>query len=173
MRPIDFPVSLSRLAGRLPALPLSAAFSSALNLIVWRGMDWSALRGRSFCLCVRDTGMRLNFTVGARGFMPLVSGPTEVTFTATSLDFCRLALRLEDPDSLFFDRRLLVEGDTDLGLAAKNLLDATDVPALLGRLPFGRVVLEKGQALLESMAGGVQMTSCSRQPEQGSPIPRD
>lgn len=153
MRPIEFPVPLSRLVGRLPALPLSAAFSAALNLVAWRGMDWSALRGRRFCLCFRDTGVRLHFTVGARGFVPLAGGPAEVTFTATSLDFCRLALRLEDPDSLFFNRRLLVEGDTDLGLTAKNLLDATDVAALLGRLPFGRALLEKGQALLGRIAG--------------------
>ena len=33
-------------------------------------------------------------------------------------------LRLEDPDTLFFSRRLVIEGDTELGLALKNALDA-------------------------------------------------
>jgi len=34
------------------------------------------------------------------------------------------ALRREDPDTLFFTRRLVLEGDTALGLEIKNTLDA-------------------------------------------------
>ena len=34
------------------------------------------------------------------------------------------ALRREDPDTLFFTRRLVLEGDTALGLEIKNALDA-------------------------------------------------
>lgn len=41
-----------------------------------------------------------------------------------------LALREEDPDTLFFSRRLRMEGDTDLGLLVKNTLDAVDWDAL-------------------------------------------
>lgn len=40
----------------------------------------------------------------------------------------------KDPDMLFFQRRLVVEGDTELGLAVKNLLGAIEpdaVPAIL------------------------------------------
>ena len=32
----------------------------------------------------------------------------------------------EDPDTLFFSRRLVSEGDIELGLIVKNLLDAID-----------------------------------------------
>ena len=39
-------------------------------------------------------------------------------------DYLSLALRREDPDSLFFSRRLVVEGDTALGLVVKNALDS-------------------------------------------------
>ena len=35
-------------------------------------------------------------------------------------------LRDEDPDTLFFARRLTIEGDTELGLMVKNALDALD-----------------------------------------------
>ena len=38
----------------------------------------------------------------------------------------RLMLREEDPDTLFFSRRLRIEGDTELGLIVKNLLDSVD-----------------------------------------------
>ena len=41
-----------------------------------------------------------------------------------------LATRKEDPDTLFFNRRLLVEGDTELGLVAKNTLDSIELPKL-------------------------------------------
>ena len=36
----------------------------------------------------------------------------------------RLARGLDDPDRLFFDRVLMMEGDTELGLLLKNSLDA-------------------------------------------------
>ena len=37
-----------------------------------------------------------------------------------------MLLRQEDPDTLFFNRRLKIEGDTELGLVVKNLLDSID-----------------------------------------------
>lgn len=36
----------------------------------------------------------------------------------------------EDPDSLFFQRRLRIEGDTELGLEVKNLMDSLDLDEL-------------------------------------------
>ena len=42
--------------------------------------------------------------------------------------FLRLAQRQEDPDTLFFSRRLSIEGDTELGLVVKNALDALELP---------------------------------------------
>jgi len=41
-------------------------------------------------------------------------------------DFWRLASRSEDPDTLFFQRRLTIEGETETGLMIKNLLDGLD-----------------------------------------------
>ena len=59
-------------------------------------------------------------------------------------DFARLALRLEDPDTLFFNRRLLIEGDTDLGLTVKNMLDAVELETAAAGMPagMGRVVMK-------------------------------
>ena len=39
-----------------------------------------------------------------------------------------MMLREEDPDTLFFNRKLHIEGDTELGLITKNLLDSVDWP---------------------------------------------
>ena len=50
--------------------------------------------------------------------------------SARARDFIALAIREEDPDTLFFNRNLVMEGDTDLGLLVKNTLDAVDWPRL-------------------------------------------
>ena len=47
-------------------------------------------------------------------------------------DLVLIAGRKEDPDSLFFQRRLRIEGDTELGLELKNLLDGLDLDSLPG-----------------------------------------
>lgn len=48
---------------------------------------------------------------------------TDVSFSAVANDLILIAGRKEDPDTLFFQRRLKIEGDTELGLEVKNLLD--------------------------------------------------
>jgi predicted lipid carrier protein YhbT len=40
-----------------------------------------------------------------------------------------MAARRADPDTLFFQRLLRMEGDTELGLALKNFLAAQDMEA--------------------------------------------
>jgi len=86
---------------------------------------------------VKDVGLSMYLSVHERGLRPEKAGPVDVTFTASAEDFARLSLRLEDPDTLFFNRRLLIEGDTDLGLTLKNLLDAVDWDELTRRMPLG------------------------------------
>lgn len=54
----------------------------------------------------------------------------DVTLSATAHDFLLLAQRQQDPDTLFFSRRLSMEGDTELGLVVKNALDAIELPVL-------------------------------------------
>ena len=48
---------------------------------------------------------------------------TDVSFSAVVNDLILIAGRKEDPDTLFFQRRLTIQGDTELGLEVKNLLD--------------------------------------------------
>lgn len=52
--------------------------------------------------------------------------PIEVTISGNWREFLLLASRQEDPDTLFFRRRLHIDGDTELGLAVKNLIDSLD-----------------------------------------------
>jgi predicted lipid carrier protein YhbT len=51
---------------------------------------------------------------------------SDVTFSGALNEFILIAGRKEDPDTLFFQRRLVIEGNTELGLEIKNLLDNID-----------------------------------------------
>lgn len=53
-----------------------------------------------------------------------------VIFSGTANEFILIAGRKEDPDTLFFQRRLSIQGDTELGLEIKNLLDNIDYDKL-------------------------------------------
>lgn len=54
----------------------------------------------------------------------------DVCFSANGDDLVLIAGRKEDPDTLFFQRRLKIEGNTELGLEVKNLIDAIDIEQL-------------------------------------------
>ena len=63
-----------------------------------------------------------------------MGGKPDLTLSARTRDYLALALREEDADTLFFSRRLRMEGETDLGLLVKNTLDAVDWDAFRERL---------------------------------------
>ncbi|WP_354625241.1 SCP2 sterol-binding domain-containing protein [Psychromonas sp. MME2] len=50
----------------------------------------------------------------------------DVSFSADINQLILIAGRKEDPDTLFFQRHLSIQGDTELGLEVKNLLDNID-----------------------------------------------
>ena len=134
---LAFPPLLANVVSRLPAAPPSLAFSVAANRLLWpalKTLDWQALVGRRYAIRVKDLGLCLRFTVTPA--ISLSYGLTsDLTISARARDFLLLLSRREDPDTLFFSRRLVSEGDTELGLTVKNLLDALDPEAVLHRLP--------------------------------------
>ena len=133
------PGPFARVGARLPQLPPTLALVGGLNLALDRILPREPLEpvtGKRLLLKVTDAGLALRFTLTPRGFRPLFdSRKPDLTISATTRDYLALALREEDPDTLFFSRRLLMEGETDLGLLVKNTLDAVDWDALTTRLP--------------------------------------
>lgn len=134
LRPFTLPTPLGKLVSRLPQLPPTLALVTALNLALDRVIPRASLEpltGKRLALRVLDAGLHLRLTLTPRGFLPsLDPAAADVTISANAYDFLVLALRQEDPDTLFFSRRLLMEGDTELGLLVKNTLDAVDFSAL-------------------------------------------
>jgi len=107
------------------------------------------LNGKSICIAITDAGSTLHFRIEQGQFrrQPM-TGPAirnwDARISGTLHNFLLLATRREDPDTLFFNRHLNIEGDTETGLHMKNLLDALDydvrehIDAVLGSR-FGRL----------------------------------
>jgi len=71
-------------------------------------------------LIMSSTGSHLRAVTGSRS--------PDVSIRGSAYDLLLLVSKREDADSLFFQRRLRLEGDTELGLHLKNFLDAWEPP---------------------------------------------
>ena len=117
----------------LRTMPDSAhtAVSSRLANHLLRGQAQAdrlgPLEGKRLCLAVRDTGSEWRFRVsGNRLHRDPDNGAWDARISGNLADLLLLATRSEDPDTLFFARRLDLEGDTETALYVKNFLDALE-----------------------------------------------
>ena len=79
---------------------------------------------------ISDAGMSYQLTLrGDRLHAANVQSEKHLTVRASLYDFMSMASRQVDPDTLVFQRRLVMEGDTELGLGLKNYLDGMDIEA--------------------------------------------
>ena len=124
------------LAVRALGSALSRLDADTLEIVRDRrlGIEVSDL-GLSWVLCWNGSGLQA------------CPQPPEASVRGSATDLMLLASRLEDADTLFFQRRLILTGDTELGLTVRNLLD---------RLPWEdlplaqRIVLQRGSRLLRA-----------------------
>ena len=124
----------AQVLARLPAYPGSLLLVEALNLLLARHLPSDTrtlLEGRKLRLCVHDLQLRFDFQWTSTHFAACRhEGELDLTIGAASHDLMLLLRRMEDPDTLFFNRRLQLEGDTELGLLVKNTLDAMEIELL-------------------------------------------
>ena len=126
------PFVFRAIAARLPQYPPAALLSAVLNVFardVFPPDEAARLDGKVIRLRVRDAGLEITLRI-ARGRYQGCSRatPADATVSAEARDFLLLALGNVDPDTLFFDRRLLIEGDTEVGLLVKSALDRIPLP---------------------------------------------
>ncbi len=88
------------------------------------------LEGHWLGIEVRDIGLRWFTSVENDKLIVREQAEADVTFRADAADLLMIAARKQDPDTLFFQRRLVIEGDTELGLYVKNLMDAIELDAM-------------------------------------------
>lgn len=126
------PPQLAALFNMLPAYPGALMLVAGLNLALRSQLPQDvrdSLEGKHLRLRISDAGLGFNFGWRGRHFVALRRGATpDLEIAALARDLLALARREEDPDTLFFCRRLNMEGDTELGLLVKNTLDAIDAP---------------------------------------------
>ena len=82
------------------------------------------LEGRWLSIHVRDIGLLWYTSVVDGRLVVSQQADADVSFSADASDLLMIAARKQDPDTLFFQRRLVIEGDTALGVYVKNLMDA-------------------------------------------------
>lgn len=104
------------------------------------------LQGRHLGIEVTDLALRWVVTLeGER--LHAVERSAEASVRGTATDLLLLAGRLEDADTLFFQRRLVLTGDTELGLTARNLLERLPWE----QVPLGlRIALNRGARLAQA-----------------------
>ncbi|WP_348995145.1 SCP2 sterol-binding domain-containing protein [Achromobacter sp. HNDS-1] len=134
------PGLVARLGRRLPAPLVSLHFVAGLELA--RRLNWLSpppeLEGRSFAITIEDLGLCSRFTVRGGVFRPMWHREAcELALGAGVAELLALMRGETDADTLFFQRRLRISGDTELGLIVKNWLDAAPRPAWLRRLGAG------------------------------------
>ncbi|MBU9846584.1 ubiquinone anaerobic biosynthesis accessory factor UbiT [Rahnella ecdela] len=88
------------------------------------------LEGRWLKIDVSDLNLTWLMSVEEGKLVIAGGGEADVSFSGNANDLILIAARKEDPDTLFFQRRLRIEGDTELGLYVKNLMDSIDLDTM-------------------------------------------
>ena len=105
--------------------------------------EMNFLENKILCIRIEDMGIQYRITKKRSRLVAVDRHhPVDASIFGNLYDFMLLATRREDHDSLFFQRRLWLEGDTEVGLQLKNLLDSLEyvipnIPAPL-RIAAGR-----------------------------------
>ncbi len=113
---------------RLPIAPPSFVAARVLDRLLWPRLDEGqrqALAGQMVEVEIIEVGVRVRLVLTPRGFVVAQgSGEPVLRVRATADALWRLVRGQDDADRLFFERALVVEGDTEYGLILKNTLDA-------------------------------------------------
>lgn len=113
---------------KLPVQPPSFVAARLLDRLLWPRLDESTraiLSHRTVEVELVETGLRVRLRLEADGFRVAAGNDAPaLRICARSEALWRLARGMDDADRLFFERELVMEGDTEFGLVLKNTLDA-------------------------------------------------
>jgi len=123
-RPLSLPFALlpDALHGRAVVVALNRIFAAAL-----REGELDFMQDRSLRITVEDMQLSFCLTLSQDRLTALQTSVADLSISGNLHAFMLMAARRADPDTLFFQRLLRMEGDTELGLALKNFLAAQDM----------------------------------------------
>ena len=142
MNPLTLPRALSLPARLVPVWLHSRVLAQVLSHVLAHQIadgELAMLEGKTLGVAIRDAGVEYRLTLDGGTLVASDAAP-DVVMSGGLHAFLLMLARREDPDTLFFQRLLAIEGDTALGLEIKNLLDrleweALPMPALLRQAP--------------------------------------
>jgi predicted lipid carrier protein YhbT len=117
-----------RVVERLPVQPPSFVLARVLDRVLLPRLPAdarAALSHRTVEVSISDLGLRVRLQLESGGFRVAPSrSETALRIVAPAASYLRLLRGQDDADRLFFERALVMEGDTEMGLVLKNTLDA-------------------------------------------------
>ena len=130
-KPPIFPAILSAPLKILPLKYHSKILVTFLNRLLKEQIDEGELdflEHKTLCVTVSDAG--LSYYISLRNNALIAKSPNskkDIDLQACIYDYIQLIARKQDPDTLVFQRRLVMQGNTELGLELKNFLDGLDL----------------------------------------------
>jgi len=151
-----FPAPLSLPLRAIPSFIHSRALVATLNRVFSKDLkdgELDFLHGKLVHISIEDVGVEYRFTLIDDKLIPgSMRRSPDLFLKGTAYDYLLLASRREDTDTLFFSRRLHMQGDTELGLYVKNFLDGLDMDS--HRIPaYLESALQKSLPLYERLFG--------------------
>lgn len=95
-----------------------------------QGGELNFLIGHYLKIHITDMNCTWYFTNINKTIVVQKNAAATTTISGKLSSFAQLIAHCTDPDTLFFQRKLMIEGDTEMGLQIKNLLDDIDPETL-------------------------------------------
>ncbi len=152
--PLSLPLKI------LPSFVHNKVLVTALNRIFSNELkqgELDFLQGKIIHISIEDAGIEYHFTLNNNPDNKKLAAAEknrspDLVLQGTVYNYLLLASRREDTDTLFFSRRLRMQGDTELGLYVKNFLDGMDMDA--HKVPaYLEALLQKSLPVYERLFG--------------------
>ncbi len=126
-----FPASLTLPLKIIPAFVHNSALVATLNRIFRNELldgELDFLQGKIVRITIDDAAIEFQLSLQQDKLIAVNKNQNADLFlNGTVYHYLLLASRSEDTDTLFFSRKLHMQGDTELGLYVKNFLDGMDM----------------------------------------------
>jgi O2-independent ubiquinone biosynthesis accessory factor UbiT len=121
--PLSLPLRI--LPGKFHGVILSKLLNRVFQSQLAEG-ELDFLEGRVVHIRVRDAGLQYALTLAQGRLEEAGKRPADLSVSGSVYDYLLLIAGREDPDTLFFQRYLTMDGDTGLGVHLKNMLASVD-----------------------------------------------
>lgn len=126
-KPLALPLKM--LPKRLHGFALGKLLNQVFRQEIREG-ELDFLEGRTIQINVNDAGLSYRVTMISGAFVEAGDCQSDLSIAGTLYDYLLLVTGREDPDTLFFQRHLTMDGDTGLGVHLKNMLAAVEMERL-------------------------------------------